>query len=75
MYSFYESEKNIFFKKLDNNLIYTTIKLINEWGRLQGMLEILYQCDKITTDIFLSENKELRNRIEIHLHKLNSQGD
>ncbi len=66
MYSFYESEKNIFFKKLDNNLIYNKIKLVNEWGRLQGMLEILYQCDKITTDIFLSENKELRNRIEIY---------
>ena len=74
MFSFYESEKNIFFKKLDNNLIYTNIKLTSDWGRLQGMLEILYQCDKITTDIFLSENKEIRNRIEIYLHKLNSQG-
>lgn len=74
MFNFYESEKNIFFKKLDNNLIYTNTKLISDWGRLQGMLEILYQCDKITTDIFLSENKELRNRIETYLHKINLQG-
>lgn len=74
MYRFYESEKKIYYEKMEKGLFETNFKLVNAMGKLQGMLELLYQYDKITTDIFLSENKEIMNKTDSYLLNLNLRG-
>lgn len=72
MYSFYKSEKKNFLRRMKNKKYITNIKLIYDFGKLIGMLELLYQYDKITTDLFLSENTEIRTKVETYSLKLNS---